>query len=184
MRHIPNILSGLRILMVGVFVYFFLTESYTAALITFLVAFGTDLLDGYLARRYNWISNLGKILDPFADKLLMVVALICFCIAGWIPLYVVILTAVKELLMIVGGLFLLNRKVVVYADWFGKISAGAFSAGVVLTFGRYYFPQIAPWHVVMFIIAIVLAYIALIHYFVKSMLPSLVGKKDEEEEKQ
>ena len=56
MRHIPNVLSALRILMVGVFIYFFVQAQYLACLITYITAFLTDLLDGYLARRNNWIS--------------------------------------------------------------------------------------------------------------------------------
>ena len=77
MRHIPNILSVLRIIMVGVFAYLFAIGRPLAALSVYVLAFLTDILDGYLARRNNWITNLGKLLDPFADKLLIVVALIC-----------------------------------------------------------------------------------------------------------
>ena len=64
MRHIPNILSAIRLLMVGVFIYFFVNDEVLAALITYIVAFATDIVDGYLARRNNWISNIGKVLDP------------------------------------------------------------------------------------------------------------------------
>ena len=60
MRHIPNILSILRLLMIGVFVCFFQQSKYYAALGIYVLAVLTDLLDGYLARRNNWISNLGK----------------------------------------------------------------------------------------------------------------------------
>ena len=71
MRHIPNILSALRILMVGVFLYFFIKAQYLSCLITYIIAFLTDLLDGYIARHYNQVSDFGKFMDPLADKCLV-----------------------------------------------------------------------------------------------------------------
>ena len=110
--------------MVGIFAYLFLEGRPIAALSVFVLAFLTDILDGYLARRNNWISNIGKLLDPFADKLLTVVALVCICIGKRQAAFIWLcaLTAAKELLMVFGGMFLLRRRVVVYADWFGKIA--------------------------------------------------------------
>ena len=78
MRHIPNVLSAIRLILVGVFIFLFARAKYLACLIVFLTAFFTDLLDGYLARRNNWISDLGKVLDPLADKLMVIAALSCF----------------------------------------------------------------------------------------------------------
>ena len=106
MRHIPNILSALRILMVGVFIYFFTKAQYFACLITYITAFLTDLLDGFLARRNHWISNVGKVLDPLADKLMLLTALVCFATRGWLPLYMILIVFVKELIMIIGGAIL------------------------------------------------------------------------------
>ena len=77
MKHIPNILSALRIVMVGVFAGLFMTGQYIAALSVYVLAFFTDVLDGRLARRHGWITNLGKLLDPLADKLMVVTALLC-----------------------------------------------------------------------------------------------------------
>ena len=174
MRHIPNILTSLRILMVGAFIYFFVSGQHLLCLITIIVAFFTDLLDGFLARRNNWISNLGKILDPFADKLFIITAFVCFYAGGWLapswggawmPLLVLILVVVKEAAMIIGGLLLLKKEVVVYSDWFGKSAAGLFTAGIVLTFLReLFFPAIGDFSLYILLIAIALTYIALIHY--------------------
>ena len=110
MRHIPNVLSALRILMVGVFIYFFVQAQYLACLITYITAFLTDLLDGYLARRNNWISDIGKVLDPLADKLMAVGVLIAFTVKAIVPLWVVIVILAKELIMITGGAVLLKKK--------------------------------------------------------------------------
>lgn len=167
MRHIPNILCVLRILMVGVFVAFFVQEQYLACTIVYCLAFFTDVLDGYLARRNNWITDLGKLLDPVADKLMLIVTLLCFYLKGWLPLVILVIAATKELLMMLGGLFVLKKKnFVVFSDWFGKTAAGFFNLGVLLTLLKNFFPVIGDIHLdwVIYTIAIVLALIALVHY--------------------
>ncbi len=172
MRHIPNILSGLRILMVGVFVCFFSRERYLACLITYVTAFLTDLLDGFLARRNNWVTNIGKVLDPLADKLMVLTALVCFLTRGWLPLYMIIIVFAKELIMIVGGAILFRKKVVVYADWFGKLASGFFNASIALTLAKRFFPGIRMLDVIVLGIAIVLAIIALVHYARVQVFPN------------
>ncbi|HWR22155.1 MAG TPA: CDP-alcohol phosphatidyltransferase family protein [Feifaniaceae bacterium] len=169
MRHIPNILSGLRIGMVGVFVYFFQNEKYYAALGTYVLAVLTDTLDGYLARHNNWITDVGKVLDPLADKLMLIAALICFCVNGWVPVWLVAVVVAKELIMIVGGALLWKKEVVVYADWFGKFATGFFNAGVVATLVKRFWPWIGFWNIVLLSVAMVLGIIALVHYAQKNV---------------
>ena len=171
MRHIPNILSALRILMVGVFLYFFIKAQYLSCLITYIIALLTDLLDGFLARRNNWISNIGKVLDPLADKLMVLTALVCFLTRGWLPLYMIIIVFAKELIMIVGGAILFRKKVFVYSDWFGKFASGFFNASVALTLAKRFVPQIGILDIVVLGIAIILALIALVHYARIQVLP-------------
>ena len=113
MRHIPNVLSAIRLILVGVFIFLFARAKYLACLIVFLTAFFTDLLDGYLARRNNWISDLGKVLDPLADKLMVIAALSCFYSAGWLPLWLMLSVLINEGKMIICGVVLLRREVVV-----------------------------------------------------------------------
>ncbi|MDL2257716.1 CDP-alcohol phosphatidyltransferase family protein [Eubacteriales bacterium OttesenSCG-928-K08] len=174
MKHIPNILSALRLLMVGVFVYFFRQEQYIWALVIYVTAILTDILDGYLARRNNWISNIGKVLDPLADKLMLIAALVCFCVKGWIPIWLVAVVAGKELVMIIGGAFLYKKDIVVYADWFGKTATGFFNAGVIATMCKPFWTWIGMWNVVLLVVAMVLAIIALVHYAKKNVF---TGKK-------
>ena len=134
MKNIPNILSGFRLLLVGVFIYLFVKQQYLWCMIVYMTAFGTDVLDGYLARRNNWITNVGKVLDPLADKLMLIAVLSSFYAAGKIPLYVLLIVVCKDLIMIIIGAFLYTKKVVVYADWFGKIATGLFFSAIILTF--------------------------------------------------
>ena len=74
---VPNILTILRLLLVGVFLYLFLwAENYVAAVVVYCVAAVTDVVDGYIARHYNQITDFGKVMDPLADKLLVSAAMI------------------------------------------------------------------------------------------------------------
>ena len=166
MKHIPNIITFVRILLIGVFIYYFAKMQYLCCIITYSTAFFSDILDGFLARRFGWISNIGKILDPLADKLMLLAATGCFCYKGWLPLTMFLIIAVKETVMILGGLLLYRKDVVVYSDMFGKLATGFFTASVLSTLLKVYpaFSRIGEWNLVLFLAAIVLALIALAHY--------------------
>jgi CDP-diacylglycerol--glycerol-3-phosphate 3-phosphatidyltransferase len=99
-----NKLTILRILMIPVFMYFVYKGSDSArviAMIIFIVASFTDTLDGYIARKYNQVTNFGKIFDPIADKVLVLAALIPLAELGLIPGWAVIILLARE--FIVGG---------------------------------------------------------------------------------
>ena len=135
LKHIPNILSIIRILLVFVFVFvLFVLDSPLWAIIIFLIAGATDVVDGYLARRFNWITNLGKILDPFADKLMQCTVLVCFCIKGIIPVWFVIPFFLKEgATLFIGWIVIRRRSVVVVSKWYGKAAVCLFYATVVIS---------------------------------------------------
>ena len=169
MRAIPNILSIFRICLVPVFiVVFFLDGDDTkiyAVLLYALAAF-TDFLDGFLARRLEASSKLGKFLDPFADKLMTVSALVCITIEEIIPIWAVIVTVVKEILMAIGG-FIVRKKSVAEippSNLLGKTSTVFFflvSAALML------FRDIPPNTAVFMIsAAVALAFAALVGYFI------------------
>lgn len=178
MRHIPNIISLIRILMVGIFIGLFSAERYVAALAVYMFAFFSDVLDGQIARRYNWISNIGKLLDPLADKLMNLSALLCIFTAKHRGVYltILLLVAFKELLMITGGLLLLKRRVIVYADYAGKFATGCFAVGTVLTLISLFRTGVEPWNIVILLLATFFSYYALVHYAVIYFLKYL--KKD------
>ncbi len=178
MKQIPNILSALRIGMVGIFVFFFLHNRYFSALGIYVLAILTDSLDGYLARHYHWVTNLGKVLDPLADKLMLIAALCCFYSRDWVPLWLLAVVAGKEIIMIAGGFLLWKKKVVVYADWIGKLTTGFFNAGVIATLCKRFWPWIGRWNIVLLSIAMVLALIALAHYAQKNVFVNNASAKD------
>lgn len=126
-------LSALRLLMIPAFVAVYFSEYKFISLLVYTLAWITDVVDGYLARRNNWITDLGKILDPLADKLMQLAAVTCLIIDGKLPLFVVIVLIVKELLMLAGSIFILrSKRVLVVSDWFGKLSTATMFAAVIL----------------------------------------------------
>lgn len=134
MKNIPNILSVIRIILVLVFVVvFFLPISKLWALIVFLTAGATDVVDGFLARKFNWITDLGKILDPFADKLMQCTVLVCLCIENVVPIWFLLIFFAKEIMtLLLGFIAIRRRSVVVVSKWYGKASVCLFYATIFL----------------------------------------------------
>lgn len=123
LKNIPNILSLIRLLLVPVFVLLFLGGKTTAAAIVFIISGITDVLDGYIARKYNFISNVGKVLDPLADKFTQFSAFICLYITDLVPLWMPVVYFVKELGTAIGALVVFRKgKVVVKSHVFGKLA--------------------------------------------------------------
>ena len=166
MRHIPNILSTIRLLLVGVFVWLFVAGMYLPALCVFVAAFFTDILDGYLARRNGWITDVGKLLDPLADKLMTIAALACIYFGRRHVVYlaVFLIMLVKEVMLLIGGLLLVKKDIVVYSDWPGKIAAGLFAAGVTLALLSFVLPGVEPWSIGVLCIATALSCYAFVFY--------------------
>lgn len=132
LKNIPNMLSILRIILVFVFIFcfFYFDEAYIA-LIVFLLAGLTDVIDGYLARRNNWITKLGKILDPFADKLMQCTVLVCLLIKDLIPWWFVVPFFAKELFTLIAGFFVIKKRdVAVVSKWYGKLTVCIFYATI------------------------------------------------------
>ena len=135
LKDIPNMLSVIRIILVFVFVFvFFVLNSPYAALVVFLLAGLTDVIDGYLARRNNWITKLGKILDPLADKLMQCTVLVCLLIKGYIPLWFVVPFFIKEgFTLLMGLLAIKKRDIAVVSKWYGKLAVCLFYATIVVS---------------------------------------------------
>jgi len=104
-RDIPNVITIFRFLLVPPVVILLLQERFTAALIVFGVAGFSDGLDGFLAKRYDWRSRLGGILDPLADKLLLVSSFVTLGWLGLIPAWLVLLVILRDLVIVAGATF-------------------------------------------------------------------------------
>ena len=150
---IPNYISAFRILLVPMYVLLFFgvigenwfDHPYFAAGLVFLLAGFSDALDGYLARRNKWVSNIGKLLDPFADKLLETAVSVCIAIEFKGPF--VILSAIiitKEIIMIVGAYLMMSKgNIYVSAGWCGKLATVVWYLLICL---MHFFPNTAKGH--------------------------------------
>ena len=167
LKHIPNILSVIRIMLVGVFIYTMFFVNAYVAMVVFLIAGATDVLDGFLARRYNWITNLGKILDPVADKLMQCTVLVSLYIKNIIPLWFVIPFFIKEITTLVTGFLVLRkRSIVVVSKWYGKMTVCIFYATIVLSvFIEDVLRDNLPLTIVVFLPAVICAILTLSAYF-------------------
>ena len=120
--NIPNALSILRILLTPLFAALYLRGQTGAAVAVLLLCALTDVLDGYIARRFDMVTELGKALDPVADKLIQ--AAMMLCAAARTPLVWLLLAAhiLRETLMAAAGLYMLRVLGQVYgAQWYGKV---------------------------------------------------------------
>ncbi|QKT02759.1 CDP-alcohol phosphatidyltransferase family protein [Ectothiorhodospiraceae bacterium 2226] len=102
-RHIPNLITGARLLLVPPLIALLWLEQYTAAMVLFLVAGLSDGADGFLARRYGWTSRLGSLLDPLADKLLHVGLYLSLGLLGHLPIWLVALVIGRDVLILAGA---------------------------------------------------------------------------------
>ncbi|MFW6015742.1 MAG: CDP-diacylglycerol--glycerol-3-phosphate 3-phosphatidyltransferase [bacterium] len=103
MNTLPNMLSFARILLIPVFILFFLNENYVLAGMFFSISAITDFFDGYFARKYNITTKLGKILDPFADKLTIISVLVVLIISNIIPQYIAIIILIREVFILISS---------------------------------------------------------------------------------
>jgi len=104
-RDIPNIISTLRILLTLPVMYFLLQHDYTVALLLFAVAGFSDGLDGFLAKHYGWQSRLGGLLDPLADKALLMSSFLVLAATGLIPIWLVLAAICRDLIIVGGALY-------------------------------------------------------------------------------
>lgn len=131
---IPNILTTARLVLVPFFAYLVLVkDNFTLAAVIFVLSGITDIVDGYIARHYNMISNFGKVYDPLVDKLMQLTAVICLSIVGIIPPWIITVALLKEVTMIIIGGILYLKKIVVSSHWYGKASTVVFYA-IIFTF--------------------------------------------------
>lgn len=137
--NVPNALTMLRMLMIPVYVAQFVNGYKYWALFTFLLAGATDVADGMIARRFHLITDFGKLMDPLADKLMGVTALLSMTIGAEsipavVPWAVVIVIFGKELLMVLGGIVMLKKRIVVYSKPIGKAAQALLTLGLTASY--------------------------------------------------
>jgi len=133
-KNIPNILTVFRMVAVPVFIVFMLNDMIYPAIIAFLLAEITDVLDGLIARRFNLITKFGKMADPLADKMMQLAALFIFSMKAMIPKIIPWLVLSKELFMLVSGIYLIRKNFDMSSKWFGKLTSVVLFIAIMLVF--------------------------------------------------
>jgi CDP-diacylglycerol--glycerol-3-phosphate 3-phosphatidyltransferase len=189
--NIANKLTIIRIFLIPVFVVFLLLPiipvkyeflgvgiNFWIAEVVFVVASLTDLLDGYLARKHNLVTDFGKFMDPLADKLLVCSALICFTGMGILPSWMVLIIIAREFIISGFRLVAASKGTVIAASWWGKYKTTSQIIMIVLLildFDYIYF-NIAEF--VFIYLAIVLTIISLVDYLIKNKDVFMEGSRE------
>ena len=163
--NVPNVLTMIRMLLIPVYWVLFMQEKRYIALAVFIAASLTDLLDGYIARKYHLITSFGKLMDPLADKLMVLSVMFSLALKGFVPWAPLVILLCKEGLMVLGGAVLLSKGVVVYAEKIGKIAQVFVVSSLILSF---FAPEFQAWgfpaHLIVLWCAVVLTLCALVFY--------------------
>lgn len=162
--NLPNILTVIRFIIVPFMAYFLINENFTIAILLYVLASATDVLDGFIARKFNQITDLGKFLDPLADKLLQFSALVGLWIVNLIPLWIVIIFFIKEISMGLGAIKLLKKHVIIQSKWFGKLSTIFFFLAIIASMLSSKITILASYRIPLFILALMSLLFAFIMY--------------------
>lgn len=126
MLNVPNVLTLIRLLLIPVYLFFYFSDyafGKQLALLVLLLAGFTDLADGFIARKYNWVTTIGSILDPLADKLMIISVFVSFAISGMISWRLAAPFLIRDAGMILASALILHRRnKTVPANIFGKLT--------------------------------------------------------------
>ena len=123
-----NKLTMLRVILIPVYLVLWHLDFHGnnyAALAVFIVASVTDFVDGYVARHYNQVTDFGKFMDPLADKVLVLTAMICFCAMGRMPDWAVVIVMAREFAVSGLRLVAVDNGRVIAAGWSGKVKTAS-----------------------------------------------------------
>ncbi len=133
LKFVPNLLTILRFLLIPIIVITCVQGDYILAIVVLTVSGITDILDGTIARKYNLISDFGKLMDPLADKATQISLLTTLFIKGVIPIWILAVVVLKEFCMVSGASFLYGKELVVSSKWYGKLATVLFYAAMVIS---------------------------------------------------
>lgn len=187
LKYVPNTLTVLRFILIPFILYFIFTGNYLLGFIFFTLSGITDILDGTIARKFNLISNFGKLMDPLADKLTQISVLASLVILDIIPFWILVIVVAKELIMIIGASFLYGKDVVVYSKWYGKLATVLFYIAIVLSLITKQFNLSGIWSniaLILYCIAIFATIFSLAMYIKCLYQRGFIDKEDLKKEKQ
>lgn len=181
LKYVPNTLTIIRFLLIPLIVTYIFTGNYILAFIFFTISGLTDIADGFIARKFNLISNFGKLMDPLADKLTQISTLASLVLTNIIPIWILIIVLLKEFIMICGASFLYGKDVVVYSRWYGKLATVLFYIAIVISLLLKQFEITGFWQhldVALYCLALIATIFALIMYVKDLYNKGFIDKQD------
>lgn len=167
---LPNILTTVRLFLIPIFAYAFLgMKNIWLAAAIFLLSGLTDVIDGWIARHFNMITDIGKVYDPLVDKLMQITSVVCLAIANIIPDWVIWFVVMKEAAMILTSSVLYAKKIVVHSNWYGKSATVFFYAVIIIMIVFPDINYIVKTTLLVMLVAVVLA--AAFGYLIKAIVP-------------
>ena len=125
----------------------------------------TDVLDGFIARKFSLITNFGKLIDPLADKLTQISVLCTLLFKNIIPIWIVVIVLLKEASMVCGASFLYGRDLVVSSKWYGKASTVLFYIAIASSLLIRQFSLVLSFDIIIYYLALVMTIFSLVMYF-------------------
>ncbi len=165
LKHIPNALTILRFFIIPFIIYYLVKDEYIFAFIMLALSGLTDVLDGAIARKFNLITNFGKLVDPLADKLTQISVLCTLLFKGIIPLWIVVIVLLKEASMVCGASFLYGRDLVVSSRWYGKAATVLFYVAIATSLIIRQFSLNLSFDIIIYYLALIMTVFSLIMYF-------------------
>ncbi len=160
--NLPNLLTSLRFVLIPVYIAVFAKGYMIPAFVIMVAAGVTDVLDGYIARRSGQVTRLGMMLDPLADKLMLITVIGSLLISGHISWAAAAAMFLRDLGMIAGGLYFHFRgKKTVPANWMGKLTTVLFYVAIMLIFFEVPDAHSYLWAVIAFSFVTSIMYIAM-----------------------
>jgi CDP-diacylglycerol--glycerol-3-phosphate 3-phosphatidyltransferase len=178
--NLPNKITVFRVIMIPVFLVLMLwpniPNGQIIAAVIFTVASCSDFVDGYLARKYNLVTNFGKFMDPLADKLLVCSALICFVETGLVPAWIVIVIVAREFIISGFRLVASDNGLVLAASYWGKFKTATQMIMCVMFIVNLDHPVINVVEQIFLWVSFALTVISLLDYLIKNRNIILDGK--------
>lgn len=165
LKYIPNILTVLRFLLIPFILHFLVRDQFILAIIFLTLSGITDILDGTIARKFNFITNFGKLIDPLADKITQLSILWMLVSKNIIPLWILVIVLLKEATMVAGASFLYGKELVVSSKWYGKAATVLFYLAIVLSMIFKDLQIQSGIDLILYYIAVAMTMFSLIMYF-------------------
>jgi len=160
-HQIPNALTIFRIILIPIFIYCALNDFFILTLIVFVVAALTDTFDGLIARKFGYVSNFGKIVDPLADKLLVASALIIFSYWGIVFWWLTAIILLREIFLTIYRELLKKKGIFLAANQYGKIKTTTQMVTIIATLAyRAILPNIVIIDTILLILYFLIAFLA------------------------